>query len=127
MKKKILLTVPPWRQKTYEHAKVRVAAPNHPMMALATVAAPLATNGFDVKILDLDLYDDMEKTLRETLQEFKPDYIGITGTTPYYDLIVKIADIVRDADKSITTVVGGVHASIFPEEMARHESIDISV
>ncbi|MBS3095470.1 cobalamin-dependent protein [Candidatus Woesearchaeota archaeon] len=127
MKKKILLTVPPWRQKTYEHAKVRVAAPNHPMMALATVAAPLVNRGCDVRILDLDLHDDMEKALREMLQEFNPDYVGITGTTPYYNLIVKVADIAKDVDKNIVTVVGGVHASIFPEEMARQESVDISV
>ncbi len=127
MKQKILLTVPPWRQKTYEHAKVKVAAPNHPMMALATIAAPLQNQGFEVKILDLDLYADMELTLRNTLNDFKPDYVGITGTTPYYSSILKIADIVKEFDKRITTVVGGVHSTIMPEEMASHANVDIAV
>ena len=84
---------------------------------LEYIAAYVQKYGIEVKIIDeLALQD-----VRSELIRYKPDIVGITGTTPL------IADTYRNADMcrrmGIKTVIGGVHVSVMPEEALEHADI----
>ena len=86
-------------------------------LALGLIASYLEKNGIEVKIIDELSGQDVEKEL----VEFRPDIAGITATTPLAPDAYRIADICKK--KGILTVMGGVHATVLPEEALRHVDI----
>jgi|SRR3989344_1334869 len=123
--KKILLINPSWRQHAYLKTKVKEATLSQPVLSLATIAAPLLPK-HKVKILDLDLYENND-ILQSVLNEFNPDYVGITGTTPFYNEMINISETIKNFNKNITVIVGGVHANALPDDFINKESVDIIV
>lgn len=81
---------------------------------LAYIAAYLERHGIDVCIIDQLAGDNV----REAILRYKPDIAGITATTPVSYDAYEIADFCRKM--KIPTVIGGVHAAVFPEEALRH-------
>jgi anaerobic magnesium-protoporphyrin IX monomethyl ester cyclase len=65
--------------------------------------------------------------LGRTVQEFKPDFVGITATTPLIFKAYKIASTVKTLNSKIMVVVGGPHASALPEAVLRESQIDCVV
>lgn len=126
-KPNILLINPSSRQKVYLNTNVKVGAPSHPWLGLATIAAPLVQKGYGVKVVDMDLPGMTLAELRRTVRDYPPSYAGITGTTPLYSEMVNLSRLVKDTVNSITVVVGGVHASVLPEEFMRLDSVDVVV
>ena len=62
--------------------------------------------------------------LRETVQNFAPDLVGITvNTANWYDAL-ECAKLVKSARPSSHLVMGGVHLSVYPEETINREEID---
>ena len=86
----------------------------HEPINLGYIAAYLEKYDIPVKIIDQLAGDDVYKEL----EGFKPDIVGITGTTPVIQDAYKVADFCRS--KKIFTVMGGVHASVLPEEASRY-------
>lgn len=86
----------------------------HEPINIGYIGAYLELHGVEVKILDQLAGENVFKELLN----FKPDVVGITATTPVISDAYKIADFSRS--KNIQTVIGGVHASVLPEEALRH-------
>lgn len=86
---------------------------------LEYIASYLEQNGIEVKIIDELCGQDVEKEIKK----ISPDIVGLTATTPIAPDAYRIADICKK--KGILTVIGGVHATIMPEEALRH--CDIAV
>lgn len=103
-------------------------------LGLLSIAAVLEQRGIDVRIYDA-LYDmDLdEETCRreidyegflmgaswekvqEKISNDKPDVVGIGNQfSEYVDCAVKVAEIAKQVDRNILTVVGGPHATAFP-------------
>lgn len=123
----ILLVGPPWKKVTYLDTKVKVATLNYPSLSLPTIATPLIQKGYNVKILDLDLYDSPYLVLQKTLNEFNPILIGITCNTPFFKQAIKIAEIIKQYNKNIITVIGGPHSTIYPEEFLNKGCFDYAI
>ena len=83
------------------------------------MASYLISKGFKVKIFDELAGQDVEKEIDKWL----PRYVGITAVTPLATAAYRIAKICKD--KGITTIMGGVHATILPEEAIKHADIVI--
>lgn len=81
------------------------------------IASYLLKHGFEVTLIDELAGQDVEKGI----DDFQPDIVGITATTPLAPDAYRIADYCRD--KGIQTVMGGVHASVLPEEALQHVDI----
>ncbi|MEK7281419.1 MAG: radical SAM protein, partial [Chloroflexota bacterium] len=113
--KKVLLVQPPFHG-FYDQAKVKVALPERHSLTFATLAAPLLLHGHEVSILDLNQENQPKKALEASLQDFKPDLVGITCTTPLYFEAKDIAATVKEYNRETKVVVGGVHPSSFPQE-----------
>ena len=86
----------------------------HEPINIGYIGAYLEQYGVTVKIIDQLAGDNVEKEL----EDFKPDIAGITATTPVIPDAYKIADFSRS--KNILTVIGGVHASVLPQEALGH-------
>jgi radical SAM superfamily enzyme YgiQ (UPF0313 family) len=82
-------------------------------IALEYVGAAARQDGHDVRLLDLRLHpDDLEQTLRE----YRPDVVGVTGYSMH---VLRALDICRKAKEIVpgcTTVAGGHHATLEPTD-----------
>ena len=81
---------------------------------LALLASYLMAHGIAVRIADELVGDDVG----QVMDEFLPDLVGITACTPLAYDAYRIAKIARV--RKIPTVMGGVHASVMPEEALEH-------
>ncbi len=89
------------------------ASTDSPPTGLAILAAVLLRDSFDVQIVDFASGDKIDK-----LNKFAPDVVGVTGTTQMMNYAYQIADACRA--NGVYTVIGGVHASLFPNEAQNH-------
>jgi len=74
----------------------------------------------EIRIIDQLAGDDVF----EKIQNFRPDIVAITGVTPIIYHSYTIADYCRK--NGILTILGGVHASILPEEALLHADIVVT-
>ena len=123
----VLLVGPPWKKITYLDTKVKAATLHYPTLNLPTIATPLLQKGYNVKILDLDLYDSPYPTLEKTLKDFNPILVGITCPTPFFKEAVKIAEIAKQYNKKVINVIGGPHSTTFPEEFLNTGYFDYAI
>lgn len=84
---------------------------------LGFIAGFLEKNGIEVKIIDELAGQNVEQGLKEC----RPDIAGLTSTTLIAPDAYRIADFCKR--KGILTVMGGVHATILPEEALQHVDI----
>jgi len=104
----------------------KLTPPDHPHLGLAYLAAVLETEKYSVRIIDIDAEQISLDGLASLISSEKPDVVGITSTTPVIYSAFKIAKVVKD-NSSALTVIGGMHATLMPEECAANDFIDFVV
>lgn len=134
---KILLINPP--QTFFPGSDIPAA--NLPL-GLLYVAAVLDNAGYDVEVLDAFMTtlpfrkkgDTIEvgmsyEKIKEEIDLRKPDIVGIANPfTSQLRHAVKVADIVKEIDQNILTVVGGPHVTVVPTEFLNNtKNVDIVV
>lgn len=128
MKKKVLLINSDYLEDVYRKSKQRaVLSRGIPILGLACIAAPLVKTGYNITILDLNLYDNPKEILTMRLKELKPDVIGLTATTAVVHKIVDIAKTAKDILPAVIIVAGGPHPTAVPEDLLKNSHIDIVV
>ncbi|MFA6610323.1 MAG: radical SAM protein [Candidatus Omnitrophota bacterium] len=93
---------------------------NHGLCSLSACAK---RDGHTVKLIDLRELTGWDD-LRDEINIFAPDVVGITMMSCDYDHAVETAKRVKSCNQSIKIVVGGPHPSIMPDEVAKEPSID---
>ena len=83
-------------------------------LQLGYLAAFLKQRGISVKIIDELAGDNIEAELAI----YRPDYVGVTATTPLVNSAYKVLTYCRK--QGYTTIIGGVHASTMPEEAKQY-------
>ena len=101
----VLLINPP-AQGVYDTLDIKL-----PPLGLAYIAAVLRQNGHFVKIIDLNV----DENLWELLSERKWGLVGMSGDTSRYPISLKIASQIKKY-YGYTTVVGGPHVTFFDEQ-----------
>ena len=101
----VLLINPP-AQGVYDTLDIKL-----PPLGLAYIAAVLRNNGHFVKIIDLNV----DENLWELLSERKWGLVGMSGDTSRYPISLKIASQIKKY-YGYTTVVGGPHVTFFDEQ-----------
>ena len=111
-------------------------------LGLLYVAAVLDEAGYKTEILDAFMTDfpfrnigDVTEVgmpyvkIKEEIQRRKPDIVGIANPfTCQVEHAVRVADIVKEVDPSILTVVGGPHVTVVPVEFLEEaKNVDIVV
>ncbi len=80
-------------------------------LALEYIAAGVMDN-HDVRILDLRL----ERDLKNVLEEFKPDVVGITAYTVEVNTTKMLLREIKSWNPEVFTIAGGHHATVVPED-----------
>ena len=89
----------------------------HEPLNVAYLASYLEMHHVDVRIIDEPAGQDVERSIKE----FNPDIVGVTATTTIAPEAYAIVD--RCKRLGFLTVMGGVHATIFPEEALQHADV----
>ncbi|WP_238651768.1 B12-binding domain-containing radical SAM protein [Paenibacillus piscarius] len=136
MKKKVVLIQPPF-ERLMGYARFYT----HP--GLLSLAGIIEAAGHDVLVYDADYdpngisYDQLElidnydlyvnelnkfsspvwDEVEALLREYQPDFVGITVLSVTQDSARKIAQISRDINPKVLIIAGGVHPTIFPEDV----------
>jgi radical SAM superfamily enzyme YgiQ (UPF0313 family) len=99
-----------------------------PPIGFGYLAAVLRAEGFtDVAILDAcSLGMTVEQTI-EAVKECQPDVLGITAMTVTIKNALKIAAAAKALLPGVRVAVGGVHATVCPDEVIADANVDVIV
>jgi len=99
-----------------------------PPLGILYISAVLEKNGIEVKIVPADILNLSWPQIKQEVQSFKPDLIGVTSTTENRFQSFKLIRYVKKVYPSALTVLGGPHASMAPEDCLAHiPELDIVV
>jgi len=90
-------------------------------VSLATIAAVLENEGFEVKLDDCIVNEIDFLQLQQKLKQFKPDLVVINTATPSIVTDLKVASLAKKANKNCLTVAFGIHVTALPEESLKME------
>jgi magnesium-protoporphyrin IX monomethyl ester (oxidative) cyclase len=106
------------------------------------IAAVLDKAGYQVEILDSFMADPSSRKVEDTMevgmpyerikeeiQKRKPDIVGIANPfSTQVEHAKKVADIAKDVDPKIFTIVGGPHVTVVPKEFLEEaKTVDVAV
>jgi len=118
----------------------------YPPYALGVLSTNLKRENYEAKVLDLNyeifeyIHNERGKQiteenintlwkdkLREAIESFKPDLVGISCTfTMGHDLLMRTADFIKSVQKDILIIAGGVHVTNAPMNVLKDgTSIDL--
>lgn len=123
---RVLLVNPPLLTKEGRYVDgYQGVRPKLPTLGLAYIASTLEKHGHEVRIVE-----GMAEII--TLEEIGTiaesfDIVGITSVTFLALLSHRLAQAVKERNKTIPVVMGGPHASVATEEVLRDENIDYVV
>jgi len=93
-------------------------------LGIASISAVLKSHGHKVSLSHLTKPTSRKKILREIKQN-SPDIVCFSSTTNQYPFVEKIAKWIKEEGLEVLTLVGGIHATLSPEEVIQNDSIDI--
>lgn len=99
--------------------------PANPPLGMLCVAAALEQAGVETRAHDMG-FDSDGSGLDALLEEWKPELVGITCTTPLYPHARTLAARVKAARPDTWVVAGGVHPSVVPEHVLRDSEADVA-
>lgn len=113
---KILLIRPKPARETIGLQSIMICEP----LELMVLASVIKENGHDVEIIDMILE---KNEISHFINTKKPDVIGITGYISHVNIMKNYAKIAKSINNNIKVCVGGVHATVCPEDFLS-ENID---
>jgi len=100
---------------------VSACLPNFGPALLASLARE---KGFTASILDCDALQIGLDKIEEYLAEASPRFVGITATTVLIDNALELAEILKKRYPDTKIIIGGVHATVKPEEVIASKWVD---
>lgn len=122
-KPKTLFICPPGTIEVY--GKKKDVVPHIPYISLASLAGSLIRANYDAHIVDLSIVDDVDRELRGKIDIYKPDFIGITFTTPLSKIAIQLAEKIKKISPSSILIAGGVHTTTLPDETLKFSVFDL--
>lgn len=106
---KVLLIRPRPHKETIGLQNVMICEP----LELEYISSNIEPLGHKVNIVDMILE---RKKISYFLKKCKPDVVGLTGYIAHVNIIKEYARQIKEYDKKIKVIVGGVHAEVNPED-----------
>lgn len=106
---KVLLIRPKPHKDTIGLQNVMICEP----LELEYISSNIENLGHEAIIVDMILE---KKRISYFLEKYKPDVVGLTGYISHVNIIKSYAKHIKEYDRSIITIVGGVHAEVNPED-----------
>jgi len=99
------------------------------LFQLASISSFLRSKAHTVRYEELVISGDFTKEhqdqLDRAIKEFKPDIIGLSSYEMSFEWIKLITDYLKKNSPNVPIIVGGYHATLSPEEVLAHPSVDI--
>lgn len=112
----VLLIQPSWTSIYGRFQNAARKAILYPPLGLCYIGTLAKDLGHTVKFLDGEVDELTEEKIKETLQAFEPDLIGLTATTPVIEETKRLLSLCRKYSEALL-VLGGPHATIVKEEI----------
>ena len=106
---KVLLFRPKPHKDTIGLQNVMICEP----LELEYIASNIEPLGHTVNIIDMIIE---KKKIKYFLKKYQPDVVGITGYISHVNVIKDYAKQVKEYNKKIKVLIGGVHAEVNPED-----------
>lgn len=121
-----VLLINPFVNSKKIYGRLAAFAPFLPPLGLCYLGSYLIKHGHVVKILDLNI--SVETNIKEFINSFQPQIIGVTSTTISFTSAKNILKQIKSIFPEILTVLGGAHISAIPKEtMEECSDIDVGV
>ena len=110
-----------------ENVYGKIGTITQPHIGLAYIGAVLEKEGHCVSLIDMD-YDGISyERLGKIISQQSFDIVGITATTPVITSAIRVARTIKMANPSVKVIIGGIHATIMPQMLAKEPAIDFVV
>lgn len=96
-----------------------------PPLGLAYIASALEKANHEVDLVDVIALCLSKEQVRERINTFSPDIVGVTAMTPTVRGALEAAQLAKSC--GAITVVGGVHMSILAKETLEHDYVDFGI
>ena len=95
-------------------------------MGLAYLSASLKANGHIVDLADIRLLKNINDVISK-VSLFKPDLVCITALSAEVGDAIAIGNEIKKFNPEIYTMIGGIHASIAPEDYKKAGCFDFII
>jgi radical SAM superfamily enzyme YgiQ (UPF0313 family) len=106
---------PTWRQIT------------HPLGLMSIAAYLRKKYQYDIKIEDMRISRNGSVDLESTIRSYAPDVVGVSALTHESDALPHIAECVKRVNANTPVLLGGPHATAYPEKAIHMSGIDYLV
>ena len=113
---RILFLFPGWTDVFGQFSKLAKKTSGFPPLNMSILAAIAEEAGHEAQIIDGEIEQLTNLDIVERVKEFSPDLIGITGTTPIFHLVQRLAITIKD-HMNVPIMVGGHHVTLFKEKV----------
>ena len=97
-------------------------------MGISYIAAILEQNDHEIQVLDLLVSRYSKEKIKDKIEEYQPDIVGVTSVTLNYPTASEILKYCKSENKDILTVIGGPHVTFAAvETLTEAPWIDIVV
>lgn len=113
---KISFLFPCWTEVFGKFSKLAQKTSGFPPLNMALLAAIAEKQGHQAQIIDGEIEGLNNQEIIRRVKEFSPDLIGMTGTTPGFHLVVKLAKELKE-QMNVPIAAGGHHVTLFKEKI----------
>ena len=112
----------------YKNSKISISVPLHPLISLAQLSAVSRQAGYTPFVLDLAVKrkNSPKERLIKAIKEIKPEYVGVTFTTPLSKESIYITNLVKEIRPETKILAGGCHTTIMTQETLKNKNVDIA-
>src|SRR5215471_7572613 len=86
-------------------------------LGIGFLGTVLKQNGHDIRIFDQNVEGIEDSHFFKALTEFQPQVVGFSVITPNYPVARRQMRELRQRFPDIRIIAGGIHASLFPEDL----------
>ena len=100
----------------------------NPIIGLATMAAVLEKNGYQIAVVDCPRLQMTHEDLKREIDRLEPDIVGITSVTATFSSALQAARIIKESYPKALIALGGPHATFMDRQILSEEpEVDIVV
>jgi len=107
-----------------DHLIHRSDWPGYFYSGIAQLSAVLKTHGHKTRIIHITRPVKKDEYLTQ-VRAFAPQLVGFSGASNYAGEIARLSKILADDGITAPKIIGGIHATVCPEECIQMEGIDI--
>lgn len=98
-----------------------------PSLGLCSLSAVLKNAGYECRILDAYAENLTAAEFGRRVKAFAPDAVGVTSTTPYFDMAAKTCAELKKIAPHIPVILGGPHVTVMKKDAMGLATVDYAV